>query len=183
MKNKKNLIGLIVGLFFSVAAFGADAEEKVVWCPQSGIGKTETWNIKANAELVDNLLRINLKEDEWSGIGLNFEGFWPEDAGVKAENYKFLLIELKAVGDGKNNLEIGLRDNKNKESARLKLVNYSETNMIPEEITKFKIPISDFLSNESKLETGVIWEIIIGAWFDAAKDINVYLSKIAFINE
>ena len=178
---RANVIALTFVMVLAVAASVAKSEEKVAWNPANGIGKSNTWVTKAKAELADNLMKINFSEDGWSGVGLNFEGYWPEDAGIKASDYGFLVIEMSAVGEGIKNIDLTIKDNKGKESGRVRLVKYAEGGVISGEITTYKIPISDFLTDKSKLESGVIWEIMIGVWTQDAKDVDVVVRKISFV--
>lgn len=176
MKMKKMI--LMLGIFG--LAMIAQAEEKVVWCPKDGIGKNQTWKTKAEAEVVENELRIKLNGTEWSGVGINWEGYWPADAGVKVSDYKYLLVTLKVSGKGSGALQLALKDNKHKVSDNASVKKYCEEGKQPVEFTTLKIPIADFLGEKSKFESGVAWELMIHIWTEGEKDIKVSINKIAF---
>src|SRR3989339_792217 len=108
---KKLVLVCVLGI-----CMGAFAEEKVVWSQKDSIGKTKTWNKSASAEVIDNALVMKFTGDQWSGAGLNWEGYWPEDAGIKIADYKTLVIGIKAAGDAKESLTLTLKDNKHKPS-------------------------------------------------------------------
>lgn len=180
MKTWSSIVAMLCVLGLAIAAM---AEEKVVWSPKDGIGKSQTWQQKATAEEADGLLVVHLKEAEWSGAGLNFEGYWPEGAGVKAADYAFLVIEFKAEGVDADALQLTLKDNKHKPSGNVSLKTYCPGGVLPTEMTAVKIPVADFLTDKSQFETGVVWEIMVHAWTQGAKDVKVTLGKLAFTNE
>ncbi len=167
----------IVGFAVSVIA-----EDKVVWSPKDNVGKTQTWKTKATADVADGALKVTLSETEWSGVGLNWEGYWPEDAGVKASDYKFLVLELKASGSP-DNLQIALKDNKHKPSASVEVKKYCKDNTLPADYATIKIPIADLLTDKSEFVSGVAWEIMVHMWSQDAKNMTVNIRKISFSKE
>ena len=176
MKTVSKLLAILCILGF---AFSALAEEKVVWCPKDSVGKTQIWKTKATTTVENNVLTIKLADAEWSGIGLNWEGYWPEDAGVKAADYKFLEIDLKVEGNN-DSVQIALKDNKNKPSGSVALKKYCPDGKLPADFTTVKIPVSDFLTEKSEFVTGVAWEVMVHMWTQDAKDVTVSIRKVAF---
>jgi len=179
----KTLSGIAAAACVLGLAIAARAEEKVVWSPKDGIGKSQTWQQKATAEVADNLLVVNLKEAEWSGVGLNFEGYWPEGAGVKAADYTHVVVEFKAEGAGADALQLALKDNKHKPSGNVSLKTYCPGGAVPAEMTTVRIPVADFLTDKSQFETGVVWEVMIHAWTQGDKDIKATFGKLSFASE
>ncbi|HBC85462.1 MAG TPA: hypothetical protein DCZ94_00765 [Lentisphaeria bacterium] len=179
MKTVSRFVAIMCILGLTVSAM---AEEKVVWSAKDKVGKTQTWKTKATAEVAEDVLKINLTETEWSGIGLNWEGYWPEDAGVKAADYKFLIVELKADGSP-DNVQIALKDNKHKPSGSVEIKKYCKDNKLPAEFTAVKIPIADLLTEKSEFVSGVAWELMVHMWSQDAKNVNVSIRKISFSKE
>ncbi|HCE42330.1 MAG TPA: hypothetical protein DET40_02130 [Lentisphaeria bacterium] len=179
MKTVSRFMAIMCILGFSIAAM---AEEKVVWSAKDSIGKTQTWKTKAMADVANDALNIKLSDTEWSGVGLNWEGYWPEDAGVKASDYKFLVIELKADGNS-DTLQVALKDNKHKPSGSVEVKKYCPDNKLPADFKTIKIPIADLLTDKSEFVSGVAWELMVHMWTQDAKNVNVSIRKIAFSKE
>lgn len=163
-------------------AAAASAEEKVVWSPKDSIGKSQTWKTKATADVADGVLKIKFTDSEWSGIGLNWEGYWPEDAGVKAADYQYLVVELKC-DSGSANIQLSLKDNKHKPSASVDLKKYCPDNTLPVDFQAIKIPISDLTGDKCTFVTGVVWEVMLGIWTQEAKNVDMSIRKVSFTKD
>ncbi len=176
MKTASRLLALLCLFGF---AFSALAEEKVVWCPKDGIGKSQMWKTKATADVADNVLKIKLTDAEWSGVGLNWEGYWPEDAGVKAADYKFFEIELKVEGNA-DNLQLAIKDNKHKPSTNVTVKKYCPDGKLPADFVTIKIPVSDLMAEKCEFVSGIAWEVMLHMWTQDAKDVTISVRKVAF---
>ena len=171
---KKLMLLCVLGLTLNTLA-----EEKVVWCPKDSIGKNKTWVKGATAEVKDNALVIKFTGAEWAGVGLNWQGYWPKDSGVKIADYTNLVISLKVSGKA-DSLSLTLKDNKHKVSGNVYVKKYCMGEQLPIAFTSISIPIKDFLTEKSKLESSVIWEIMFGTWSKEEKDVTVTVDKIGF---
>ncbi len=178
----KTALKLVMAVSILAIAVSAMAEEKVVWNAKDKIGKNQMWKTKATAEVADDVLKISLTESEWSGVGLNWEGYWPEDAGIKVSDYKFLVLELKAEGNP-DNLQIALKDNKHKPSGSVEVKKYCPDNKLPSDFKTIKIPIADLLTDKSEFISGIAWELMVHMWSQDPKKMDVSIRKIAFSNE
>jgi len=176
---KKLLCFFLLGLGLAITGV---ADEKIVWSPKDNIGKTTTWknNDKASANAGDGFYEIVLSGSEWSGMGLNWEGYWPADAGEKAADYRNLILELKISGANANDLQVALKDNKSKDSVSVFLKKYFPNGTITNEKIVIKIPMSDLLTEKSKFETGIVWEIMFHSWTQDSKEVKIEVYKIAF---
>ncbi|MBN2710986.1 MAG: hypothetical protein JXR97_00930 [Planctomycetes bacterium] len=153
------------------------AGDKVVWDGEK-VGKNKNWANGGTIEIADGEAKINLTEAEWCGAGVNWEGYWPEDAGVDLDKYKYVHIWLKVKGRG--DVQLMFEDNKHTKSAAVNITEFTKKNKLPEKMTKVVIPTEKLKGEGSKLASGVVWEFIICAWSKDKKDITVTVDKLAF---
>ena len=166
----------------ALLSMAAAAADTVVWCPKDGIGKSVTWKTQATTTLTNDVLQIQYTGAQWSGAGVNWAGYWPADAGLKASDYKYLVLEVKVEGAA-DALQIALKDNKHKPSGNVALKKYCPDGKLPADFATVKIPIADLVAAKSEFVTGVVWELMVHEWTQGDKDVKVTLRKIAFGND
>jgi hypothetical protein len=168
----------VVGLM--VSALAASAEETVVWNGE-GTGQNKFWKSGATAVVENGALTIDLNGKNWRGVGLNWEGWNPNGAGIQLTDYKYMLVELKTTGNVYG-LRMQLIDKQKKKSGQVDLRRFAPGGKLPAEFATLKIPTSAFLA-KAKFDSGVVWEVVTHLWTQDQKAATATLNKIAFSNE
>lgn len=162
-----------------MAANVINAEEKIVWNGKD-IGKSFFWEKNASAVAENGVAEMTLNGKKMRIVSLSWANKNGEGA-VNIKDFKNLVLELKVTGKIDKTLKMMLVDTKRKKSAPVSIVAFCKDEKLPTEMTKIKIPLSEF-QDGAKFETGIIVGLFSSVWTKDPIDVKISIGKIAFLN-
>lgn len=124
---------------------------------------------------------------KWIGMGWNWFGWWPKDAGIDISPYDTLTFSMRVVSpDPKNaptpaSMTVALRCSAGeKNSASVSLEKYLK-NPADGKWHEVSVPLAEFYKGkEGKLfDPKSAWELNFGTWASNSRTFDVYLDNIA----
>ena len=153
--------------------------------PRGGPDKGESG--KATATVQDKVVRtpgkktleFHVEGKDWMGIGWNWFGWWPEDAGTDISGCKNLTFWAKFSGDKKPaKLTASLVSNNKKASQPADLLQYCP-GLMDGKWHEVVIPIKE-LDSKNELDRAKIWEIMFGTWTEEEVNFSLFIDEIGF---
>jgi hypothetical protein len=171
-----------------------DPEEFIVWKSESPVG--QTWGnlgprgkIEFAGEGIDGkgkALSIRMSGDGYRGCGLNWKGWFPENAGDDVSKYRSLVFHIRQVTK-EYPLDIGItlidnvkRTNSGVASNVVNVVGDGGVERIDDKWRKVILPLSKFKQNKP-LRLDRLWEIDFG--HEGKADIAIQIDRIGFSME
>lgn len=125
----------------------------------------------------------------WIGMGWNWFGWWPQNAGTDISAYKTLTFRMRveaknadeAPDPGSLNVSIKCSSNPEKgQSNAVSLVKYTKENLIDGQWHAIELPVADMKKAEFDQKTA--WEFVFSTWSPTPRNFTVYLDDIRFQN-
>ncbi len=182
------------------SATAASGDEVMIWDGETAGGKAQGWadcddkpacKTKlgvASGEGVDGgaAVRFHGEGSKWIGMGWNWFGWWPKDAGIDISPYDTLRFSIRVVvTDPKHapdpaGMTVGLRCSAGpKDSASVTLEKYLK-NPGDGKWHEVEMPLAEFYKGKQgqAFDPKSAWELDLGTWAANPRTFDIYLDNI-----
>jgi hypothetical protein len=138
-------------------------------------------------------LKFHGEGPDWIGMGWNWHGWYPEDAGTDVSGHEkvsfWIKVEAKTPAEAPdpNSVEMWLscsctgnkNDEKGSNHVKLKDFNKDFNDGSWQEVV---VPLKDlYEAKGAKFDKRTVWEFDIGTYSSEPRNFNIYVDKIAFL--
>ncbi len=138
-------------------------------------------------------LKFKADGPDWIGMGWNWYGWWPENAGSDISAYKELSFRVKVVAanakeapdPGSIGVTIGCsangtKDDSKKDADDAKIADFT-TNLTDGQWHEIVIPLATFFADKGKdFDKKSAWELRVSTWSQDPRKFEIVLDDIAF---
>lgn len=133
-------------------------------------------------------LRFHAEGPGWIGLGWNWHGWWPEDAGTDISGYKNLVFWLRIEAASKdeapdpNSLNVSLKCSSNKEKGQSKSIptaKFVDGDVLDGQWHQVTVPIDAMMNDVFDPKTA--WEFVFGSWSGTPRKFDVIIDDIQFV--
>ena len=148
---------------------------KATAAPAPGAGRNGTTGLK-----------IHFEGPDWAGMGWNWFGWWPENAGTDISGYKnlkfWLKIESKApeLAPDLSALSVALRCSNGKKDSEAVPLKAFALDALDGQWHEVKIPLSEFTKGKgAAFDLRTAWEFNVNHWSGDPKHFEVIIDDIS----
>jgi hypothetical protein len=138
-------------------------------------------------------LKFKAEGSDWIGMGWNWHGWWPENAGSDISGHKELSFRIKVVAANAkeapdpNSVNVtlacsanGSKDDTKKDADEAKVADFT-TNLLDGEWHEVVVPLATFFSDKGKdFDKKSAWEFRIGTWSQDPRKFEILIDDITF---
>ena len=132
-------------------------------------------------------LKFHSEGTGWGGMGWNWFGWWPKDAGVDISPYDNLTFWLKVVvkspdlAPEPDAFVVGLRCSAGEKNSASVQLTKAKRNFLDGEWHKIVMPLKEFYRGKEgkEFDPHSAWELNFSAWSPSHRDYDAYIDEIA----
>lgn len=138
-------------------------------------------------------LKFKAEGPDWIGMGWNWHGWWPENAGSDISAYKELSFRIKVIAENAkeapdpNSVGVtigcsanGTKDETKKDADDAKVADFT-TNLIDGEWHDVVIPLATFFTDKGKdFDKKSAWEFRVSTWSQDPRKFEILIDDITF---